>query len=349
MNPLQVAIIQMDAQPAPTAERLQRAERLVNRAAQGGAQLAALPELFNTGYSYRAENYRLAEDLHGPTARWMQATAMKHGIHLAGTLLLRQADEIYNALLLFSPDGRMWRYDKLYPWGWERAYFRPGAGPVVAKTALGRIGMLICWDAGHPGLWRRYAGQVDLMLLCSCPPRVTNPVYHLPGYAPVPFDALGPLSAQIKDSELRVFGPMAAEQSAWLGVPLVATSACGSVRTAVPRGRASLLGLALGAPWLLKYLPAADRMEMACAMTPGSQALDASGRALATISQAAGETLALAEIQLATQRPIPNGPQPRAGLHWAAYLFADRYIPGLCRPVYHRNKAQAIADGEETE
>ena len=108
----------MDANPAPTGERLARAERLVGEAAAAGAQLVVLPELFNVGYGYSAANHRLAEPPAGPTIAWMKETAARLNVHLAGSLMLLDGDEAYNALLLLAPDGRTWRYDKNYPWGW---------------------------------------------------------------------------------------------------------------------------------------------------------------------------------------------------------------------------------------
>jgi predicted amidohydrolase len=70
------AAIQMDAKPAPTAERLSWANSLVMHAAQADAQLVVLPELFNTGYSYSKDNFDRAEMLSGLTAAWMKATAL---------------------------------------------------------------------------------------------------------------------------------------------------------------------------------------------------------------------------------------------------------------------------------
>ncbi len=109
---IRIATTQLDVAPAPLAERLARAEDLVMRAAQAGAQLIALPELFNTGYCHRNENFALAETADGMTAQWMKKISARLGIHLAGSLLLRDGQDIYNTLLLYAPDGRVWRYDK---------------------------------------------------------------------------------------------------------------------------------------------------------------------------------------------------------------------------------------------
>lgn len=48
---IKAAAIQMDAMPAPTSERLQRAEQLVVKAVVSDAQLVVLPELFNSCYA----------------------------------------------------------------------------------------------------------------------------------------------------------------------------------------------------------------------------------------------------------------------------------------------------------
>lgn len=47
---IKIAAIQMDARPAPTAERLARAERLITQIVPSGVDLVVLPEIFNTGY-----------------------------------------------------------------------------------------------------------------------------------------------------------------------------------------------------------------------------------------------------------------------------------------------------------
>ena len=114
---IQVAAIQMDVRPVSTVERLARAGQLVAAAVTAGAQLVVLPEIFNTGYVYADENHGRAERITGPTVSWMREQATRLHIHLAGSLMLLDGDEVFNSQLLFAPDGRFWRYDKNYPWG----------------------------------------------------------------------------------------------------------------------------------------------------------------------------------------------------------------------------------------
>src|SRR5262245_57197833 len=108
---IKVTTIQMDATPAPREVRLARAADLIAEAASSGAQLAVLPELFNTGYIYDDSNFAAAEPFDGPTAAWMKTQASQHQLHLAGTFLVAENGDIFNTALLFAPDGRQWRYD----------------------------------------------------------------------------------------------------------------------------------------------------------------------------------------------------------------------------------------------
>jgi hypothetical protein len=332
---LRLATTLMDVTPAPTAERLARAERLVAGAAQGGAQLVVLPELFNTGYAYSPDNFARAEPLDGPTAAWMKEQAARLGVHLAGTLLLRDDGEIYNSLLLVAPNGRTWRYDKRYPWAWERGYFRAGRGTTVAQTDLGAIGMLICWDTAHRELWQAYAGQVDLMLVSSCPPEINNPTFTFPDGARLTLDDFGPLMAAMQDTGRVLFGTMFDEQAVWLGVPAVQAMGCGRFESAVPRGRLSLLPYVLATPRLARHLRHADQVRMACDMVPGCKVVAADGQALAARNPAQGEGFAGAALTLPDARPaVPAAPQPPSRLPALAYFTSDVLLPWIARGVY---------------
>jgi predicted amidohydrolase len=326
-----VAATQMNANVALLVERLARAEQLVSAAAQQGAHLVVLPELFNLGYAYNAANYARAETLRGPTIGWLRATAARWQVYLAGTLLLRDGAATFNAMLLVAPDGYLWRYDKQYPWGWERAYFRGGSGGPVADTPLGRIGMLICWDIAHPQVWRRYAGQVDLLLIASCPPDAGNPLYQFPNGHTRTARQLGPLFARLRPLGARVFRTLVSEQALWLGVPVVHAGASGRLTLELPSPRAAAVALSVGAPQLLRQLPQAAQLHMQCGMVDACAIVGADGVELAMRSQPHGEGVAVAQVALAPQPPTPRGPQPPANLPVFAYLTSDYVLPGICK------------------
>lgn len=338
---IRIAAVQMQANAAPTADRLARAERLVVATAEAGAQLTVLPELFNTGYAYSDENHARVERLDGPTVSWMRDAAARLDLHLAGSLMLLDRGEVYNALLLFAPDGRMWRYDKTYPWGWERGYFRASRRDpkiTVAQTDLGDIGMLVCWDTAHRKLWRQYAGCVDLMVICSCPPDVSDPVYHFPSGDRLTFSDIG--LSSFKGSGVQLFGDMIDQQTAWLGVPAVNTVGCGRVRLDIPNGRLVLLGYAFAAPRLFKYLPQADRLQMDCDMVHQCKVVDADGEVLVRLTEADGEAFTLADVRLAESQPVPQESQPASVVPGAIYFFSDVFLPTLTRPVYRRGRCR---------
>ncbi len=324
---MKVAAVQMDANPAPTGERLARSERLVAEAARAGARLVVLPELFNSGYGYDGSAHGWAEPPDGPTVAWMREAAARLGVYLAGSLLLRERGDVFNALLLFDPAGRAWRYDKSCPWGWERALFRGRRGVTIAHTELGDLGMLICWDAGHRELWRQYAGRVDLMLLCSCPPDVPQAVFDFPGGNRVPMARIGSM-ARLEGATERLFGDMVGQQTAWLGVPAVNSGGMGCIRTPLPHARANLLAFALVAPWLIRHLRHAGQVRMSADLFPSARVVGADGRVLAQPTPQE-ETFAVADVTLADEKPCPRELQPRSTQPWLAYLLSDALLPLL--------------------
>lgn len=284
---LKLATVQMDAAPAPLADRLARADALVTEAAAQGAQLVVLPELFNAGYEYHDRNYALAETLNGPTLEWMKATAARYWIHLAGSFLLRDGDEVFNSAFIVAPEGRTWRYDKIYPYAWERAYFREGRHITIAETDLGRFGMLICWDTAHADLWRRYAGQVDAMVITSCPPAMQAAEYILPNGKRIHSSELG-----IPNSEAIHFQHQDIEtQARWMGVPVVASTGAGAFRSDLPMPVPAALAEAV-------------RMRIEAGYGHYAKIIRADGTVAACVDQD-GDGVQVAEITLPDDAPHP--------------------------------------------
>ncbi len=339
---LKIAAIQMDAAPAPVSARLERASRLLERAAAQGAQIAVLPEVFNTGYTYADENYALAETADGRTLAWIRTKANQLNLYVAGTLFFYENGEIYNRMFLVAPDGQDWQYDKSYPWAWERAYYRKTQGGVsVADTPLGKFGMLICWDCTHTNLWRQYAGQVDLMLVSSCPPLPHRTRLCFPGGERISVQELGLIWQVAYQGADDAFGAHLLRQSTWLGVPVVNTTGSGLFQSALPRPRLSLLTYILFRPRLWKYLKDADKVRAETDYFPETYVAAADGTLLQRVTET-GDALVVSAVELAGERPRPRQKQPAFGISPLAYLadwLANRLLDG-----YYRRGVRRMAD-----
>jgi hypothetical protein len=162
--------------------------------------------------------------------------------------------------------------------------------------------------------------------------------YHFPDGDPLMFDQLAPLVASTKGGERHVFGELINQQTAWLGVPTVQAVGCGQIRTEIPKGRHLMLGNALTAPRLLKYLAESDRLQMSCQMVHECKILDGRGTVLAGLAEKDGDAFVLATVSLAGTKPNPREPQPDPGLSRMTYLLSDVYLPALVKSVYRQGQ-----------
>jgi predicted amidohydrolase len=321
---LKIAAVQMDAVPAPCAERLTRAADLVAEAAGAGAQLVVLPELFNVGYAYIDALYDAVETLDGMTAGWMKAQAAQHHIHLAGTLLVREGDEVYNSALLFAPDGRMWRYDKRYPCGWERAFFRERKDQItVAETSLGKLGLMICWDLAHPDSWRDYAGKVDAMVIPSCPPDLPHSVLSFPDGQKFHMEIR---TSHFADQDIH-------DQTAWLGIPAVHSSGGGAFTSPMPLPHLSVFGFLAGRPAAWGRIFQARSALLEAAYKHHTQIIDSHGQVVGRVTEE-GDGFTIAEVELPESPRQPDQPQPRMRTSNLAFWINDKIIPFAVRARY---------------
>jgi hypothetical protein len=194
--------------------------------------------------------------------------------------------------------------------------------------------MLVCWDAAHPELWRNFAGKVDLVLLANCPPRVDEAVYRLPDGKVFTNEALGPVMRSLRGTVQEVFSRGVAEQAAWLGVPVISSTACGMFHSHLPNARAVLRLMLPFAPWLRRYLPVADQIVMTCPVFPAGKVLNAEGQQLAALTSELGEAYCLVEVSLSEHPPQPEGSQPGKPVSWLTYGLADWIVPSLCKGIY---------------
>ena len=139
--------------------------RSVEQAAAAGAKVVCLQELFNGPYFCQVQDgdwYDFAEPVpDGPTVRQFMDVAREHGIVLVVPLYeVEQPGVFYNTAAVIDANGRyLGKHRKNHipqvSGFWEKFYFRPGnLGYQVFDTAVGRIGVYICYERHFPEGWR---------------------------------------------------------------------------------------------------------------------------------------------------------------------------------------------------
>jgi len=168
-RPVRLGLVQFHADLAEVPSNLERAERLIRKAAEARAQLVALPELWSTGYLAGKWFPDLAESLRGPTLTSLSKLAAELGIFLCAGSIAEKSGKAkpYNTSALIGPTGRtLGRHRKVHLWAdYERACFAPGSSFQVIPTGLGRIALAICYDGDFSEVPRIAAlGGAELLL-----------------------------------------------------------------------------------------------------------------------------------------------------------------------------------------
>ncbi|MHB1955673.1 MAG: nitrilase-related carbon-nitrogen hydrolase, partial [Sulfobacillus sp.] len=141
---------------------------MIYEAKTKGAQVVCLQELFYGPYFCAEQNarwYDLTERVpDGPTTQLMQSVARETGMVLIVPMYEEEITGLYyNTAAVIDADGRfLGKYRKNHlphvqagestaTGFWEKYYFRPGnLGYPVFETAVGRIGVYICYDRHFP-------------------------------------------------------------------------------------------------------------------------------------------------------------------------------------------------------
>jgi beta-ureidopropionase len=139
--------------------------KYTREAAAQGAQVMCYQELFSAPYFCQVQDpryYELAEPVPGgPTTERLRELARETGMVLVAPVYEREQEGVlYNSAAVIDADGTyLGKYRKNHlphlPGFWEKFYFRPGnLGYPVFRTAVGVIGVYICYDRHFPEGWR---------------------------------------------------------------------------------------------------------------------------------------------------------------------------------------------------
>ena len=149
--------MKMSAHPA---ENLARAEARVREAADKGAQIVLLPELFERPYFCQERRYDFLDFAQtvseNPAVLRMQTVAKERSIVIPVSFYERDGNCSYNSVAMIDADGSLLGvYRKTHipddHYYQEKFYFSPGnTGFRVFKTRYGAVGIGICWDQWFP-------------------------------------------------------------------------------------------------------------------------------------------------------------------------------------------------------
>jgi nitrilase len=161
-----VACAQVEPVVFDRAATIERLAEVARTASANGASLVVFPEAFIPAYpSSRWVQYLAAGDtkatpvyarlareslsIPGPDSERLGEIARETGIWLATGANELERGTVYNALLLYAPDGELvLHHRKLVPTNHERLVWGLGTGDGLSAvdTGLGRVGGLICWE-----------------------------------------------------------------------------------------------------------------------------------------------------------------------------------------------------------
>jgi len=157
-SPFTVASLKLIPQAGDNAGNYAKFERLARQAAAAGAKLLVTSECYLDGYigntkrnpgTTRESFLAAAETLDGPHMRKATALARELSVYLVFNFSERRGDRVYTTAAFITPEGRIaGTYSKSHIEATE--LYSPGTEFSVFDTALGKIGLLICYDRQLP-------------------------------------------------------------------------------------------------------------------------------------------------------------------------------------------------------
>lgn len=157
MKCLSASALQFNLSVGNINRNLEKGFGAMRRAADRGAQLAVLPEMWSCGYDYR-NLPALAAETPQVLERW-QAESRATGLICVGSLPEPDGDKIYNTAYVIDRGELVASYRKLHLFSTmqEDRFLAAGEQVLVAETSLGRLGIAICYDLRFAELFRKLA------------------------------------------------------------------------------------------------------------------------------------------------------------------------------------------------
>src|SRR5438876_11676609 len=164
---MKIALLQMDIAWEDVAENHRRAARMLSEAAEGGARLALLPEMFCTGFSMDAR--RIAQPPGGPSETFLREQAKTRDLWILASIPESGDPAPRNMALFVSPDGSVTRYAKIHPFSYAGEHKSYAAGDRVVTVEIEgvRVTPFVCYDLRFPEPFRTAAADTDLYAIVA--------------------------------------------------------------------------------------------------------------------------------------------------------------------------------------
>lgn len=184
------AAIAFDARPGSLDDNLERIHSWCRAAAAAGAELVLFPELSLTGFipnhptgdhaAWMAEVLRAAWQTalprRAPALEALAAISRETGVHLAAGFLENGGNLLHNTHVLAGEGRLLGFWQKMHVPLFEMPIYSGGGPAHVIDTALGRIGINICFDAFLPESTRLlgvHNAEIALFPFAADPPPAT--------------------------------------------------------------------------------------------------------------------------------------------------------------------------------
>jgi predicted amidohydrolase len=184
---IKLALAQMSSKRENKPENIKKIEEITIKAKVQGADLVIFPEMFLTGYVVRDQIYELAETIPGASTRRIEQIARETGRHIIfgmPELSEKTRATVFNTAVLVGPDGLIGKYRKMYlpthSVFEEKRHFRSGYQAVAFDTAIGKIGLCICYDVFFPEVTRLTRLRGAQLIVCiSASPAVRRNYFEI--------------------------------------------------------------------------------------------------------------------------------------------------------------------------
>ena len=163
MRNIRLAMVQSASLLQQVSFNIGHAIASMEQASRKGADLIVFPELYTTGYDMKCIGTAyelLGETVEENTVQAFAAAARSCQMNVVISMPLKTGAGLYNSAAIIDRQGRIaGDYGKTHLWAEEKRFFAPGNEYPVYELDLGKLGVMICYDAGFPEVARMLALQ----------------------------------------------------------------------------------------------------------------------------------------------------------------------------------------------